>query len=86
MTSFEFIDLLRALMATPLAGWLRPWRRPAFGGAAIPRTNAAVIYRMAFGWAALTIAMFLSTRRMDLQMSFPAATWLRIAQWTEPRS
>ncbi len=38
-------------------------------------------YLMAFGWAALTIAMFFSTRRMDLQMSFPAATWLRIAQY-----
>ena len=36
---------------------------------------------MAFGWAALTIAMFFSTRRMDLQMSFPSATWLRIAQY-----
>jgi DHA2 family multidrug resistance protein len=38
-------------------------------------------YLMAFGWAALTVAMFFSTRRMDLQMSFPAATWLRIAQY-----
>ncbi len=38
-------------------------------------------YLMAFGWAGLTIAMFFSTRRMDLEMSFPAATWLRIAQY-----
>jgi DHA2 family multidrug resistance protein len=38
-------------------------------------------YLMAFGWAALTIAMFFSTRRMDLQMSFASATWLRIAQY-----
>ncbi|MFL6415982.1 MAG: DHA2 family efflux MFS transporter permease subunit [Bryobacteraceae bacterium] len=38
-------------------------------------------YLIAFGWATLTLAMFFSTRRMDLQMSFPAATWLRIAQY-----
>jgi DHA2 family multidrug resistance protein len=38
-------------------------------------------YLIAFGWATLTIAMFFSTHRMDLEMSFPAATWLRIAQY-----
>jgi MFS transporter, DHA2 family, multidrug resistance protein len=38
-------------------------------------------YLMAFGWAALTVAMFLSTRRIDLQISFSSATWLRIAQY-----
>ena len=38
-------------------------------------------YLMAFGWAALTIAMFYSTRRMDLEMSFDSATWLRIVQY-----
>jgi MFS transporter, DHA2 family, multidrug resistance protein len=38
-------------------------------------------YLMAFGWAALTLAMFYSTRRIDLQMSFASATWLRIAQY-----
>jgi DHA2 family multidrug resistance protein len=38
-------------------------------------------YLMAFGWAALTIAMFVSTRRMDLEISFASATWLRIAQY-----
>jgi DHA2 family multidrug resistance protein len=38
-------------------------------------------YLMAFGWAALTIAMFYSTKRIDLQMSFASATWLRIAQY-----
>src|SRR5260370_17686075 len=36
---------------------------------------------MAFGWATLTIAMFFSTHRMDLQISFASATWLRIAQY-----
>ncbi len=35
---------------------------------------------IAFGWLALSIAMFYSTRRIDLQISFTAATWLRIAQ------
>ena len=38
-------------------------------------------YLIAFGWATLTIAMFYSTRRLDLQMSFVSATWLRIAQY-----
>jgi MFS transporter, DHA2 family, multidrug resistance protein len=38
-------------------------------------------YLMAFGWATLTAAMFLSTRRIDLQISFASATWLRIAQY-----
>jgi DHA2 family multidrug resistance protein len=38
-------------------------------------------YLIAFGWAMLTIAMFFSTRRLDLQISFSSATWLRIAQY-----
>jgi MFS transporter, DHA2 family, multidrug resistance protein len=38
-------------------------------------------YLMAFGWGTLTIAMFFSTHRMDLQISFASATWLRIAQY-----
>jgi DHA2 family multidrug resistance protein len=38
-------------------------------------------YIMAFGWALLAIAMFFSTRRIDLQISFESATWLRIAQY-----
>ena len=36
---------------------------------------------MAFGWGTLTIAMFYSTQRLDLQISFASATWLRIAQY-----
>jgi DHA2 family multidrug resistance protein len=36
---------------------------------------------MALGWGALTVAMFYSTRRVDLEMSFASATWLRIAQY-----
>jgi DHA2 family multidrug resistance protein len=35
---------------------------------------------IACGWLALSIAMFYSTQRIDLQISFSAATWLRIAQ------
>jgi DHA2 family multidrug resistance protein len=35
---------------------------------------------IALGWLALSIAMYYSTRRIDLQMSFSAATWLRISQ------
>jgi len=35
---------------------------------------------IAFGWFALSIAMYYSTKRIDLQISFSAATWLRIAQ------
>jgi DHA2 family multidrug resistance protein len=35
---------------------------------------------IAFGWLALSIAMFYSTKRIDLQVSFSAAVWLRIAQ------
>lgn len=35
---------------------------------------------IALGWLALAVAMFYSTKRIDLEMSFSAATWLRIAQ------
>ncbi len=38
-------------------------------------------YLIAFGWAMLCIAMFFSTGRLDLEISFPSATWLRIAQY-----
>jgi DHA2 family multidrug resistance protein len=38
-------------------------------------------YLIAFGWAVLTISMFYSTRRIDLEISFASATWLRIAQY-----
>jgi MFS transporter, DHA2 family, multidrug resistance protein len=37
-------------------------------------------YLIAFGWLALSAAMFYSTKRIDLQISFSAATLLRIAQ------
>jgi DHA2 family multidrug resistance protein len=35
---------------------------------------------IAFGWLSLSIAMYYSTKRIDLQMSFTAAVWLRIVQ------
>jgi DHA2 family multidrug resistance protein len=37
-------------------------------------------YLIAFGWLALSLAMYYSTKRIDLQISFKAAVWLRIAQ------
>jgi MFS transporter, DHA2 family, multidrug resistance protein len=35
---------------------------------------------ISFGWLSLSVAMFYSTKRIDLLISFSAATWLRIAQ------
>jgi len=35
---------------------------------------------IAFGWLLLAISMYYSTQRIDLQMSFSAATWLRVFQ------
>ena len=35
---------------------------------------------IAFGWLALAAGMYYSTKRIDLQMSFSAATWLRVVQ------
>src|SRR5262252_9138506 len=35
---------------------------------------------IAFGWLGLALAMFYSTMRIDLQISFKAAVWLRVAQ------
>jgi MFS transporter, DHA2 family, multidrug resistance protein len=35
---------------------------------------------IAIGWLALSLAMYYSTKRIDLQISFSAATWLRVAQ------
>src|ERR1700741_18538 len=43
-------------------------------------TKLQARYLIAFGWLALSIAMFYSTQRIDLQISFRAATLLRIAQ------
>jgi MFS transporter, DHA2 family, multidrug resistance protein len=43
-------------------------------------TKLQARYLIAFGWLCLSIAMFYSTQRIDLQISFRAATMLRIAQ------
>ena len=43
-------------------------------------TKVQARYLIACGWLLLSLAMFYSTRRIDLQISFSAATWLRIIQ------
>src|ERR1700726_2510694 len=43
-------------------------------------TKIQARYLIAFGWLALAIAMFYSTKRIDLQISFSAAVWLRVIQ------
>jgi DHA2 family multidrug resistance protein len=37
-------------------------------------------YLIAFGWLCLALAMFYSSKRIDLLISFNAAVWLRVAQ------
>jgi MFS transporter, DHA2 family, multidrug resistance protein len=44
-------------------------------------TKIQARYLIAFGWLALTCTMYLSTKRIDLQISFASATWLRILQY-----
>ena len=43
-------------------------------------TKVQARYLIALGWLLLSMAMFYSTKRIDLQISFSAATWLRISQ------
>jgi DHA2 family multidrug resistance protein len=43
-------------------------------------TKVHAKFIIAFGWFSLAIAMYYSTVRIDLLISFSAATWLRIAQ------
>jgi DHA2 family multidrug resistance protein len=43
-------------------------------------TKVATKYIISFGWLALAVAMYYSTVRVDLLMSFKAAAWLRVAQ------
>jgi DHA2 family multidrug resistance protein len=38
-------------------------------------------YLLAFGWITLAIAMYVSCKRLDLLISFNAATWMRIWQY-----
>jgi MFS transporter, DHA2 family, multidrug resistance protein len=43
-------------------------------------TKLQARYLIAFGWLSLAVAMYYSTQRIDLQISFVAATWLRVYQ------
>jgi DHA2 family multidrug resistance protein len=43
-------------------------------------TKIQARYLIACGWLALSIAMYYSTKRIDLLISFNAAVWLRITQ------
>jgi DHA2 family multidrug resistance protein len=43
-------------------------------------TKVHARYLIAFGWFALSAAMYYSTKRIDLQISFNAALWLRVVQ------
>jgi DHA2 family multidrug resistance protein len=43
-------------------------------------TKIQARYLIACGWFLLSCGMFYSTKRIDLQISFSAATWLRITQ------
>jgi len=43
-------------------------------------TKVQARYIIAFGWLTLAIAMYYSTKRIDLLISFGVATWVRVAQ------
>ena len=43
-------------------------------------TRVPAKYLIAFGWIAIAIAMFYSTKLIDLDISFRVAMWLRVAQ------
>jgi DHA2 family multidrug resistance protein len=43
-------------------------------------TKLQARYLIAFGWLALSVGMYYSTKRIDLQISFNAALWLRVVQ------
>jgi DHA2 family multidrug resistance protein len=54
------------LMAMPIVGQLT--------------TRVPAKYLVAFGWISMAIAMLYSTRRIDLDISFRVAMWLRVGQ------
>jgi DHA2 family multidrug resistance protein len=43
-------------------------------------TRIPAKYLIAFGWLSMAIAMLYSTKRIDLDINFKAAMWLRVAQ------
>jgi len=55
------------LFLLPLVGWLT--------------TRVQARHLLAFGWITLAAGMYFSCRRLDLLMSFRAATWMRILQY-----
>jgi DHA2 family multidrug resistance protein len=57
---------LAALLEMPIVGQLT--------------TKVQARWLIAFGWLAMAVAMFYSTQRTDLQISFSSAAWLRIVQ------
>ena len=44
-------------------------------------TRVQARYLMATGWLLLAVAMFISTRRLDLEISFGSAVWMRVMQY-----
>ena len=57
---------LALLLETPIIGQLT--------------TKVQARYLIAFGWLALSFAMLYSTKRINLQISFASASWLRVSQ------
>jgi DHA2 family multidrug resistance protein len=43
-------------------------------------TKVPAKYLIAFGWLSIAIVMYYSTKRIDLNISFQVAMWLRVAQ------
>jgi DHA2 family multidrug resistance protein len=44
-------------------------------------TRVQARYLMGAGWLMLTVAMYVSTKRLDLEISFGSAVWLRVVQY-----
>ncbi|MGC2286595.1 MAG: DHA2 family efflux MFS transporter permease subunit [Candidatus Acidiferrum sp.] len=64
-------------LALSAGGLVLLFEMPAMGKLS---TKIQARYLIAFGWLALAVAMYYSTQRIDLLISFSAATWLRIDQ------
>jgi DHA2 family multidrug resistance protein len=64
-------------LALSAGGLVLLFEMPAMGKLS---TKIQARYLIAFGWLSLAVAMYYSTKRIDLQISFSAATWLRIDQ------
>lgn len=64
-------------LALSAGGLILLFEMPVIGKLA---TKVQARFLIAFGWLSLSVAMYYSTRRIDLQISFSAATWLRVEQ------